>query len=435
MKLFSFFNRTSKAEAIVVNRRNFGFSGGTIVNSDTAMQSSGFYRGVVYLSSQIAKLPIQVKDKNNEVQTDMEIVTFLLNVQPNPETTAFFFKLYLTQCALIDGNGFAEIERYPDGRPKYLWPLNPRKVSPYRTPEGELVFEVNGGGPNGETVYLRPRDLFLFRNLHTQNAITGLGLIGYMLDTLGISIGADKFANSLFANGGMPSGILKHPGRLSDEAYNRIKETWKEDTGGRKTGGTALLEEGMEYSPISHSPDVLQFLESRQFSILEIARFLGVPASKLFDPTSKSYNSLEQENLSVISDTLDAWAVNIQNEIDVKLLYNRRGGYKSEFDLYALSRGDMDTRSQYFSRMLQNGTYTPNQILKKEGMPTYEGGDRRYIASNNFSPIDRLDELIDATIEQKTKGSETQQQDQTKEDPNADVNQAVAEYLKTKIKN
>lgn len=434
MKFFSFLNR-AKNEPIQSRRRNFGYSGGTLVNSETAMQSSAFYRGVIYLSSQLAKLRIDVKDKNNVAENDAEIVTYLLNVEPNPETTAFYLKLFLTQCALIEGNGYCEIERYPDGRPKNLWPLNPRKVTPVRANiTGELLFEVNGGGTNGETIYLRPRDLYIYRNLHTKDAISGLGVVGYMLDTLGISLGADKFANSLFANGGMPSSVLKHPGRLSDEAYKRLEESWKEDTGGRKTGGTAILEEGMEYSPISHSPDVMQFLESRKFSVVEIARFLGVPPSKLFDQDSKSYNSLEQENLSVISDTLDAWSRNIENEIDIKLLSKRRGGYKSEFDLYSAFRGDMDTRSQYFSRMLQNGTYTPNQILLKEGMPTYKGGDRRYIASNNFSPIDRLDEIIDADIKSKEKKEVAAQPSKDANQTN-DLEKAAAKYLEEKIKN
>ena len=41
------------------------FSGGTFVTEDTAMQVSAFYSGVTYVSTQIAKLPWHVKDKDN----------------------------------------------------------------------------------------------------------------------------------------------------------------------------------------------------------------------------------------------------------------------------------------------------------------------------------------------------------------------------------
>jgi HK97 family phage portal protein len=418
---FNFFNRV-KSENIAPIRRNFGSSGGTIVSPESAMESSAFYRGVIYISSQIAKLPWEVKDKDNKV-LDNDI-SYLLNVSPNEEMTSFHFKLTQIQTAIIVGNSYAEIERYMDGKPKALWPLDPRRVSPVRTPDGKLLYQVVGGASQQETVYLQPRDIFVIRNIHTKDGIQGQGLVAYAMQTLGISLGADRFANSLFANGGMPSGVLEHPGTLSDEAYARLKDSWKEQHGGSKTGSTAILEEGVKYNPISHSPDVLQFLESRKFGVVEIARFLGLPPTKLFDSDSAKFNNIEHANLEVATDTLDTWARNLESEADMKLLAGRNSGRRTELDLYAVFRGDMNTRSQYFSRMMQAGAITPNEIRMKEGMAPYEGGDRYYIAVNNYSPADRLDELLDSQI----KSNETPA---PKKDP---AEEAVARYLESKTK-
>ena len=41
---------------------------------------------------------------------------------------------------------------------------------------------------------------------------------------------------------------------------------------------------------------------------------------------------------------------------------------KSDMDLYAIARGDMDTRSKYFAQMISNGAMTPNEARRKEGM-------------------------------------------------------------------
>lgn len=425
MKLLKFFNR-SKPEQITLPRRNFGYSAGTLVSEDTAMEASAFYRGVVYISSQIAKLPWHVKDSANKILNND--ITYLLNVSPNPEMTSMFLKLFLVQCALIRGNGYAEIERTIDGRVKALWPINPTKVEAIRDPEGTLWYRVLQGGKNNEDVYLRPQDIFVVRNLHTKDAIQGQGLVAYAMQTLGISLGADKFANSLFANGGMPSGILTHPGKLSDVAYKRLVDTWKENYGGRKTGSTALLEEGVAYSPISHSPDVLQFLESRKFSVVEIARFLGVPPTMLFDSDSAKFNNVEHQNLQVVTDVLDAWARNLEAEADMKLLSNQRFGRRTEFDLYAVFRGDMVTRSTYFKNMMQTGAMTPNEIREKEGLAPYEGGDRFFIATNNFTPADRLDEVIDSQVNKVEPSQSTS--DNSEPSP---VDQAVAAYLTSKI--
>jgi HK97 family phage portal protein len=388
------------------------------------MEVSAFYRGVIYISTQMAKLPWHVKNEKNETLNND--ISYILNVSPNEEMTAFNFKSYLIQCAIVRGNGYAEIERTMDGRIKKLWPLNPNRVEAVRDTNGTLYYRVLPSTYGGNTVYLPPKDVFIVRNLHTRDGIQGLGLVGYAMQTLGISLGADKMANSLFANGGMPSGVLTHPGRITDEAAKRIAESWKENHGGRKTGGTALLEEGVTYSPISHSPDVLQFLESRQFNVIEIARFLGIPPTKLFDSNSAKFNNIEHSNLEVATDTLDSWARNLEAEADMKLLSNKRSGVKTELDLYAVFRGDMSTRATYFQKMMQSGAITPNEIRVKEGLAPYEGGDRYYIATNNFSPADRVDDIVDAQVAPKETKSSSPAEEA--------VDEAVASYIVKSLK-
>jgi HK97 family phage portal protein len=422
MNFFKIFNR-AKSEPLQVPRINVGYSGGTRVDEDSAMMVSAYYRGVVYLSSQLAKLPIQIKKKDNsQVENDIH---YLLNVQPNPETTSYHLKLFLIQCAINLGEGYAEIVKTADGRVKELWPLNPKRVSAVRDSEGTLSYQVYMGGPKADTVYLRPDEILIFRNIHTKDGLQAQGTIAYAMESLGISLGADRFANSLYANGAMPSGVLSHPGSLSDEASKRLAESWKSSVGGRKTGSTAILEEGVTYSPISHSPDILQFVETRKFNVIEIARFLGVPPIKLFDMDSAKYGNMEQVQLEVATDILDAWARNIESEIDVKLLKGRRAGQRCEMDLYAVFRGDMSTRSTYFTKMMQSAAMTPNEIRSREGMAPYDGGDRFFIAVNNFSPMDRLDEVIDKQVEPKESPVEPSNQP----DP---VSEAIAKYIEKK---
>lgn len=420
---FNIFNRAGTAPDKPA-RRGFGYSAGTSVNEDSAMKVSAAYRGLMYISTQVAKLPWNVKDAQNNV-LDNEIAK-ILNTAPNKEMNAFTFRLFMVQQAIIHGNAYAEIVRDFAGRPKELHIFNTADVEPVRDLDGRLWYRIVGGSKSdkGGDVYLKPSDVFHVRNFHTKDGISGQGFVTYAIDILGISLGADGFANSLYANGGMPSGILTMPGTLADEAYERLKKSWKENHGGRKTGGVAILEEGLTFQPVTFTPDVMQFLESRKFNVLEIARFLGVPPSKLFDSGSMTYNNIEHANLEVATDTLDAWARNLESEADVKLLNYNHSGRKTELDLYAVFRGDMKTRSDYFNKMLQNGAITSNEIRTKEGYAPYEGGDEYYIATNNFSPVRRLNEIIDAQI---SKGAPVEpKKDETEEELKA----AAAKYLK-----
>lgn len=421
-----FFSKKTSDNTIPMPRRGFGYSGGTLVHDESAMQVSAYYRGVIYISTQIAKLPWAVKDKNNNVQDGT--IANLLNLSPNPEMNAMTFRLLAVQSAINYGNFYAEIERNILGVPVAIWPIPTNWVTVKRTSDGELVYEVsNSGLDNRETVYLPKEDVFHIKNFHTKDGITGQGLIAYARDILGISLGADTMANSLFANGGLPSGVLEHPGKLSDAAYARIKESWKTNYGGRKSGGVAILEEGLKFNALSMSPDILQFLESRQFNVLEIARFLGLPPTKLFDVKAATFNNQENSNLEVATDTLDAWAKNFEMEADIKILNKRFGGRYSEMDLYAVFRGDMDTRANYFSKMMQTASLTPNEIREREGLAPYEGGDRYYVAVNNYSPADRIDEIVDSQISKGPAATNTNPADQN---VSAELEQEALRFLK-----
>lgn len=394
---------TSFGRTINSPRRPLFLRGTTLISEDSAMQVAAFNRGLIYISTQIAKLPWDVKDEKNVIQKGP--VSNLLNLAPNDEMNAFRFRLVMVQQAIIHGNAYAEIERDTLNRPIAMWPLRSQDMEILRTREGKLIYKYQNEGE--DPVYLQPRDVFHLPNFHTKDGIVGQGVVGYGREVLGIQIAADNMASGLFHNSGIPSGILEHPAKLSDEAYARLKESWAEQTGGKKTGATAILEEGMKYNPINMEPDVLQFLESRQFGVLEIARFLGIPPTKLFDITAATYSNVENANLEVATDTLDSWATNLEMEADVKILNYRFGGRFTDIDLYSIFRGDMQTRSNYFKTMMSVGSMTPNQIRAREGLQPYPEGDNYYIATNNFTPVDRMDEVIDADITQKTKPAPT----------------------------
>lgn len=402
MGLFrNFFARfTSPGKYIDSPRRAFWSRSKTIVDENTTMKIAAFHRGLIYISTQIAKLPWDVKDVDNQIVRGS--ISNLLNLSPNPEMNAFRWRLCMVQNAIIHGNGYSEIERDGAGRPIALWPLESCRVELKRTISGALVYVYTD--PEKGDVYLSPRDIFHLPNFHTKDGLVGQGIVAYGSETLGIQIAADNMAAGIFHNSGIPSGVLYHPGRMSPEAHKRLKDSWAEQQSGRKVGSTSILEEGIKYEPTNIDSTTLQFLESRQFGVLEIARFLGVPPTKLFDVTAATYSNVEQSNLEVATDTLDTWATNLEMEADVKVLNNRYGGRFTDIDLYSIFRGDMKTRSDYFKSIMSVGAMTPNQIRQREGLPGYgPAGDKYYIATNNFTPVDRIDEVIDADITQKTK--------------------------------
>jgi len=428
--------RYFKGAQISPSRFPFLMSGKTQINEDTAMQVSAYHRGLTYISASVAALPWYVKDKTKKILWDDRITT-MLDLSPNPEMTSMTWRVWMIQTAINYGNSYCEIERDGIGRPVALWPLDPMSVCPYRMPDGRLVYRITGGDVvNGRDVYLNPKYIFHIKNFHSKDGINGLGVVNYAVETLGISLGGDRFANGLFTNGGMPSGILTLPGSLDDEAIQRIKVSWEENYSGRKVGGTAVLEEGVKYQATAMSPDIMQFLESRKFSVYEIARFLNTTPAKLFAEGAATYNNIEHSNLESVIDVLSWWSKSLEQEADIKLLGNRYGGRKTELNIYEVFRGDMATRSQYFSRMLLSGAMSPNEIRDEEGYAPHPDGDRFFIPTNNLTAIDRMDEVIDSQIAQKLPQITEAPKEDSKEDDSEDAKEgedltkAVIDYLR-----
>ena len=187
--LSNIFNRKTKAPDVRGSRIIRLGENEVPVTEDTAMQVSAFYRGVIYISTQIGKLPWNIKDKENNVLYDD--LSYLTRLAPNNEMDSMFFRIAMIFNAIVRGNSYAEIERTPSGKIKAMWFLDPRTVDIVRSTSGELLYRVRG---YNKEVILMPNEVFHIKNFHTKDGISGLGVIEYANDTLNISRGADKFA-------------------------------------------------------------------------------------------------------------------------------------------------------------------------------------------------------------------------------------------------
>lgn len=87
---WNIFARKTEKEAVTGRLRAFGYSGGSVVSEDTAMKVSAFYRGVVYISTQVVKLPVVIKDTSRE-QVGSYLTPFLNCVVNDELLSAFNF--------------------------------------------------------------------------------------------------------------------------------------------------------------------------------------------------------------------------------------------------------------------------------------------------------------------------------------------------------
>lgn len=78
------------------------------------------------------------------------------------------------------------------------------------------------------------------------------------------------------------------------ESVEEARAAWATTHEAGENGKTAILYDGAEFKPLTFNSTDAQFLENRQFQILEVARCFRVPPSMLFDLARATWSNTEQ---------------------------------------------------------------------------------------------------------------------------------------------
>ncbi len=373
-----------------------GSSSGTYVSEQTAMQLTAVYDCVRIISESIAGLPLHLyrikANGSREKATDLSLYG-LLHDEPNPEMTSFVFREPMMTHLLLWGNAFSQIIRNNRGEVVALYPLMPHKMTVDRDSKGRLYYKYirDTSDPNTArqtTVYLSPEDVMHIPGLG-YDGIVGYSPIAMAKNAIGMAIACEEYGASFFANGSQPSGVLEHPGKVSDP--EKLRQTWQQKFGGtRNSGKVAVLEEGMKYQPISVTPEQAQFLETRKFQINEIARIFRVPPHMVGDLDKSSFSNIEQMSMEFVQYTLQPWVVRWEMGLSRALLLpEQKKNLFWKFNLEGLLRGDYQSRMNGYATARQNGWMSTNDIREKEDMdliPEEKGGNA-YLVNGNMMPI------------------------------------------------
>ncbi len=207
-------------------------------------------------------------------------------------------------------------------------------------------------------------------------------------NAIGISLACEEYGASFFGNGASPSGVLEHPGVIKNP--ERVREAWQKAYGGINNHRTAILEEGMKYTPISIPNNDAQFLETRKFQIEEIARLYRVPLHMIGDLEHATFSNIEEQSLEFVKYTLDPWIVRWEQSLQKALLSeSEKKDYFIRFNVDGLLRGDYASRMQGYATARQNGWMSANDIRELEDMNLIdeaEGGNL-YLVNGSFTKL------------------------------------------------
>lgn len=310
---------------------------------------------------------------------------------------------------LIYGNAYAQIIRNGRGDVLGLYPLMPDKVRVDRDQRNRLVYiysrydEANPNLKQQGDIVLQAEDVLHIPGLG-YDGLVGYSPIALAKNAIGISLACEDYGSTFFANGASPSGVLEHPGVIKNP--ERVRDAWQHAYGGSNSHHTAILEEGMKYTPISIPNNEAQFLETRKFQVEEIARLYRVPLHMIGDLDHATFSNVEHLSLDFVKYSLDPWIVRWEQSLQKALLSDsEKGKYFIKFNVEGLLRGDYASRMQGYATARQNGWMSANDIRELEDMnlvPEEQGGNL-YLVNGSFTKLADAGAFANQNLEKEEK--------------------------------
>ena len=336
-----------------------------------AMQLSTAYACTNILSNSVALLPVKVIKYVNGKRVEVEHpLDKILNLTPNQKYNKFnFFKL-LIESVILNGNGYAYIERDERLNVKGLQLIDPAYVTPMPQEDGTVKYIVAGMDSAVDAMNM----IHLFQ--HCDEMYRGIPLLKYAIKALESAWDTENQANRFYKSGAGLMGVLKASAPLTDAQKLQIAQSWEKSISRTTGGGVAILPQGLEFQSISVDPESAQLLESRNYDVIQICRFFNVSPLKVFDYSHMSYSSLEQVSLSYLQDSVLPYTQLIEDEFNRKLFRpSEIGKLYVDFDYATLMSADKKTEAEYYRTLITNGLCTINEAREKLGFTPKDGDE------------------------------------------------------------
>lgn len=338
---------------------------------------------VSFLARNIAQLGLhmyeRVGDADRRRLQDHPLA--LLLRRPNLWTSRYrFIQALVCDFAIYDVAYWLKVRDSADGGALGLIRIPPQIVTPdgdnWLTPSG---FKVDG------TVSTRvyPADQVVYFRGYGLDKDAGISPLEALRRTLREEYAATEMREQIMRNGARMSGYLERPKdapEWSDVARERFRTSWQAQYSGTGpgAGGTPILEDGMQFKPVSQTARDLQYIESRKLTREEVAAAYFVPPPMIGILDHATFSNITEQHKMLYQDTLGPWLTMITEEIELQLLgevENDPSRFYLEFNLREKLTGSFEERADAIAKAVGGPTMTINEARALDNRPPLDGGD------------------------------------------------------------
>ena len=359
---------------------DIGWQRNLVVGKHGAESFGPVYTCIAILSQEMSRLPV-IHYRRNEDGTRVAITNKAVSRvfrKPNIYQTKSDFLLWMVRSLLLDGNAYAVAKRNDRFEVDELHPIHPKSIWPYVV-EGEIYYRV-GDQSVQDLAQLEKDNWYPQRDvLHIRMHCPKHPLVGETpLTAAYFPVAAGREINShvtnFFHNMSRPSGVLRHPGEIDEIGITRIKKRFMEITQQRNTGEPIVLQEGMDWKPLTMSAVDAELVNSYKLTERQVAQVFRIPPYLLGDSDNILRNNTESLSRFFIQSSLGFYVDHFEEVLGA--FFNLPHNEYIYFDVEAaLLRGDLKERMEAYAKGVQNGIIAPNEVRERESLPPKEYGD------------------------------------------------------------
>lgn len=384
------------------------------VDEDTALKIGALYQGINIIGDTIASMPVYLY-RDNEGFTEVfmnDPRSRVMSNMANETLSSFNLKKSLIKDVILHGNSYARIEQSKSEVKLYYQPTN--VITPKKDSSGYYYeiqsYSTDVNGENYQREVVDDTDMLVLIRNNKYNSVTGVGLLEYAKDVLGLSIEESTYMLNLFRNGLSAKALL-----TSKTPFKReIKEQLKKDlsafySGSANAGKMMVLEGDINVTPLSLTPTDIKLIENKHFTISEISRFLNIQKHLLnLDRQQGTYSNITSERMMLLQNTLMPYVTMIESAMNAKLLTPQEieQGYYFAFDTSEMLRLTPQDQAQFMTNLYKEGIVNLEEVRTTLGL----GADAETIAelknlqqAKYMSTMSELKNTSDSTSNEEDK--------------------------------
>lgn len=230
--------------------------------------------------------------------------------------------------------------------------------------------------PDGSRYQLPRNDVVYFNGYDPADPIRGLSPLETLRQILAEDAASTAYRRAYWTNSARLEGVITRPAGLAKwtaEQKQAFREQWQARfSGAANAGQTAVLEDGMTFTPTSYSARDSEFTIARKLTREEVAAAYHVPLPMVGILDHATFSNIKEQHKQLYADTLGPWLTWLEEEFERQLVpeCNDVDRIYLEFNIAEKLKGSFEEQAASLAALIGRPIMTANEGRARLNLPS-----------------------------------------------------------------